>query len=96
MNMSDAHREGFENLDTAEGLGREIKALSDEIDGGLALVDKMRSHLPDEYHRSFDAIVAKGYMPMIDAKQRTIKALKLARDDLRSHARHTAGDPSTA
>ena len=96
MNMSDAQREGFENLDTAEGLGREIKALSEEIDGGLALVRNMRSHLPDEYHNSFDAIVAKGYMPMIDAKRRTIKALKLARDDLRSHARNAAGDPSAA
>jgi hypothetical protein len=96
VKMSDAHREGFDNLDTAEGLEQEIKALSDEIDDGLARIDTMRSHLPDEYHRSFNAIVAKGYMPMIEAKRRTIKVLKLARDDLRSHARNVAGEPSAA
>jgi hypothetical protein len=96
MRMSDVQREGFENLDTAAGLEREIKALSDEIDGGLALIDTMRSHLPDEHHRSFDAIVAKGYMPMIEAKRRTIAALRLAGDDLRSHARAAAGHAGTA
>lgn len=96
MKMSDAQREGFENLDTAAGLEREIKALSDEIDGGVALIGKMRAHLPDEYHGSFDAIVAKGYMPMLEAKRRTIRALKLARDDLRSHARNAAGEASAA
>ena len=96
MEMSDAQRESFENLDTAEGLEREIEALSDEIHRGLAHIDKMRSHLPDEHHRSFDAIVAKGYMPMIEAKRRTINALRLASDDLRFHARNAAGEPSTA
>ena len=33
MKMSAAQREGFENLDTAEGVEREITAVSDEIDG---------------------------------------------------------------
>jgi hypothetical protein len=92
----DAQREGFDNLDTANGLEREIKALSHEINEGLTRIGKMRSHLPDEYHRSFDAIVAKGYMPMIEAKRRTIKALELATDDLRGHARNVAGDASAA
>ena len=96
MKMSDAQREGFDNLDTANGLEREIKALSHEINEGLTRIGKMRSHLPDEYHRSFDAIVAKGYMPMIEAKRRTIKALELATDDLRGHARNVAGDASAA
>ena len=96
MKMSDTQREGFENLDTAEGLEREIEALSDEIHSGLAHIDQMRSHLPDEHHRSFDAIVAKGYMPMIEAKRRTINVLRLASDDLRFHARNAAGEASTA
>ena len=46
MRMSDAEREGFENLDTAAGLEREIKALSDEIDGGLALIDTATIPVP--------------------------------------------------
>ena len=96
MDVSDTQRQGFESLDTAEGLEREINALSHEIHSGLALIDKMRSHLPDEHHRSFDAIVAKGYMPMIEAKRRTINALRLARDDLRFHARNAAGEASAA
>jgi len=94
--MSDAQRQGFDKLDTAEGLGREIDALSSEIDLGLARIDEMRSYLPDEYHRSFDSIVAKGYTPMLDAKRRTIRSLQLARDDLRSSARHVAGEASAA
>jgi len=96
MKMSDTQRESFDKLDTAEGLEREIDALLDEIDQGLAGIDKMRLHLPDEYHRAFDSIVARGFTPMLEAKRKTIRALQLARDDLRSHARQAAGEASAA
>jgi len=94
--MSDAHRDSFDKLDTADGLEREIDALVREIDQGLARIANMRLHLPDEYHRSFDAIVARGYTPILEAKRRTIRSLQLASDELRSHARGVAGDPRAA
>lgn len=47
----------------------------------------MRECLPAEYHRDFDALVERGYMPMIDAKRTTIRGHERAAEELQRQAR---------
>jgi hypothetical protein len=94
--LTDALREGLDQLDTAEALDEQIERLSDEIKTGLSRFVEMREHLPPEYHSTFDVLVERGYGPTVKAKLGTIKQYERQKEDLRRNARNAAEEAGDA
>jgi hypothetical protein len=88
--MPEALRNGLDQLDNAESLAETIKDVQGEIDRGLARMTEMRELLLPEYHSTFNVLVERGYMPVVESQRTTIRACEKAIEGLRSNARSAA------